>query len=882
MYLYEPVQKSKLYPKGIKASAIRLSQLTEPQNGVCHMLRLEPEGHMLYITDLFMALGYHTCPVCHWGCDHRRHFRRHVNRCARKAQREMNGPVKKFKEGLYVMPEKSLFDQIEYVCQVKLEREERTNFYLSFFDCETFFVQQEPEQAGPRTKTLAKLQLMVLGLSTNLPKQKTQLFWKDEGHVGERFVESLARLSKVQEQLLIRQYARVFQILEMKQLQARIAYRDDTVKLVGKLIKRLEAYTKRLVCLGFSSGKFDCFVLREELVPALINFYGGKLSKVKATFKNSRYMKIVCEHVKILDTLNYMPAKCRYDDFLYQILGERGKSMMPYDYCKTWAHLDGPLPDYEHWYSELKMVNLLDETWLAYQDKLAKGCSSDKAVADLGLKAVPKHGEDLLEELRQEYKQRKCTSLRQWVAFYLRKDLEPGVRACEKLARLFYDAFGKQLFTYASIPAVSLAIAFETYLQPAGVDVYVPSQPTYELLLSKTAAGQSILFNLYQRRDESKIKEREFGQESLTCKSVCSLDANLLYGYSAMTLPYGYEILRKRENQFRPEFALARFKYQYKAEMILAFMQQKYKLRNFETDLKGSERLCRYTKNPFKPDGVGDFHDEATGQFQYKMIIEVLGHAHSCIICDRNKTKEPHRLRKHKDGRPMTHEEVRRHDARRLEQMRKFEFNKEDVIVEIHICQFKRDYTQPWSPYYNEYRQFLYKCPQYGLKWDEAKTEAQLLDDIYNERLKGFLVADFNAGPELRKLTDDYPLIFKKTLVKPEDCGPIMSSYLRANKLMPDGRMELISSHFAKQHIVSSELAILYMEMGMEITNVSQFIQYNVTDALGPMVNRACELRYRAAAMGPDERTVGNLQKALTGVLVIFYQVFLYTIYYCF
>ena len=93
-----------------------------------------------------------------------------------------------------------------------------------------------------------------------------------------------------------------------------------------------------------------------------------------------------------------------------------------------------------------------------------------------------------------------------------------------------------------------------------------------------------------------------------------------------MEIPCGFEIIRRAQNKFRPEFASKNFKFHYNAERILAFFQQKYNLHNFHTGLRGGEKRAMTTRNKFSVDAVGDLHQRETGEFLHKIIIEIYGH----------------------------------------------------------------------------------------------------------------------------------------------------------------------------------------------------------------------------------------------------------------
>ena len=100
-------------------------------------------------------------------------------------------------------------------------------------------------------------------------------------------------------------------------------------------------------------------------------------------------------------------------------------------------------------------------------------------------------------------------------------------------------------------------------------------------------------------------------------------------------------------------------------------------------------------------------------------------------------------------------------------------------------------------------------------------------------------------------------------MVSRDDCGPMMRSYLKKMKLLKKPKLELISSHFGHQILVSCNLCAFYLSIGAIVKNITLIIQYKISKALRGMVETACEMRYRAtSSMVPDDKALGNVMKA--------------------
>ena len=180
------------------------------------------------------------------------------------------------------------------------------------------------------------------------------------------------------------------------------------------------------------------------------------------------------------------------------------------------------------------------------------------------------------------------------------------------------------------------------------------------------------------------------------------------------------------------------------------------------------------------------------------------------------------------------------------------------------MCEFDRDYTKPSGSRHDQYQDFLRANPKY-IEYKGRRSEQDILDMIKREELRGFIITDFECSPELKKIYDLFPLIFKKTEVSRGDCGELMARYLEQEGLLQQPKIELISSHFGKQLLISTDLCRWYMKWGVEVSNVERVIQYKITDILSPFVDMVCEMRYEnsRADATTEDKVIGSMAKAL-------------------
>ena len=334
-----------------------------------------------------------------------------------------------------------------------------------------------------------------------------------------------------------------------------------------------------------------------------------------------------------------------------------------------------------------------------------------------------------------------------------------------------------------------------------------------------------------------------------------------MYGAGMCELPFGIEIIRRAERGFVPEFGCKKFEMYRNAERILAFFIDKLQIKNCSTYRNGGEWIAATIPHCYKPDLVGEIWD-GNGMFNHYIVIEIFGcGAHSNCAVHPHDPTDLHPMRRGEDGKKMTHGEVCLEDRKRLLELRKEWPDNTDFLV-VQMCEFDRDFTKKTGKWHQEYSEFLKRHPEYNMQ-KCRRSEKEILDDILHSRIFGFVKADFHLSPELQKKTELFPLFFKRAMVSRDDVGPLMKTFLEQANLLKKPRSELISSHFGKQLLVSTSLCAFYLQIGATVTNVSLVIQYSRTTALKKMVEDCCELRYLASAKGPDEKTIGNLMKAL-------------------
>ena len=101
-----------------------------------------------------------------------------------------------------------------------------------------------------------------------------------------------------------------------------------------------------------------------------------------------------------------------------------------------------------------------------------------------------------------------------------------------------------------------------------------------------------------------------------------------------------------------------------------------------------------------------------------------------------------------------------------------------------------------------------------------------ILREVQNDQLYGFLFVDIHTPEHLKEKYSDFPIIIKNVMVSRDDLSPYMKEVAEENDYLKKPRKTLISSYFGTNHFVSSNMLKFYLEMGMVVTRIYEFIEF--------------------------------------------------------
>ena len=199
-----------------------------------------------------------------------------------------------------------------------------------------------------------------------------------------------------------------------------------------------------------------------------------------------------------------------------------------------------------------------------------------------------------------------------------------------------------------------------------------------------------------------------------------------------------------------------------------------------------------------------------------------------------------------KCGNPMESDE--RFERKRLE------LSQQGTVITMRGCDWKKQVTKLRSK----------PSPSFPKVYENFSTEKKILDGIEKDELFGFIVADVTTPPDV--LEKILPLNFPPVIHRAEIDETMVSEYMKGRCDAKDRKLPqetLVQTYHGKQLMIYTPTVQFYMELGLEISNVTKFIQYLPTKPLNNFVKKITKGRIDAVESGNESlgtayKIIGN------------------------
>ena len=138
----------------------------------------------------------------------------------------------------------------------------------------------------------------------------------------------------------------------------------------------------------------------------------------------------------------------------------------------------------------------------------------------------------------------------------------------------------------------------------------------------------------------------------------------------------------------------------------------------------------------------------------------------------------------------------------------------------------------------------------------------QLLKEIKKGKLFGYVQCDIEVPEILRSKFNNFPPIFKNTLVSNSDIGDLMKSYAEEERFLSQPRKMLISSFTLQNGTLITPLLLFYLQLGLVCKKLQRFVDYTPKKCFKSFVQSAVYAR-RQGNENPNSGVVAETMKLL-------------------
>ena len=372
------------------------------------------KNHFSYISDFQKYTNRYRCIKCQKIFLHNGNYRQHIKSC--------DGSTRKiFSNGVFRLPP-TIFEQLE-MYGINIPHEKRIYKYRTTFDCEVFLTRDDTPSDTAKVEYSHTHHLASISVCSNVPPFENPKCFISNGSPKELVKEAVKYMLHISESStsLLNEYFS--------------DYLDQIYET--PLREKFRLYLQQIPVLGFNNSKYDIKVMRDHLIPVLL-----ELDTIQFVIKKStQYNCILTENLRFLDICNYLAPGFDYDSFLKAYGASASKSWFPYEWfddLKKLRNTDFPL--YEDFYSTLKSRN-------TFEPGVGEMLSNEEiSVIDRSPtinNSLQPHEKELIGRYRyQKIKEmfvENNWSMREYLEYYNNLDTKPFVQALKNLSRYYVD-----------------------------------------------------------------------------------------------------------------------------------------------------------------------------------------------------------------------------------------------------------------------------------------------------------------------------------------------------------------------------------------------------------------------------------------------------------
>ena len=523
----------------------------------------------------------------------------------------------------------------------------------------------------------------------------------------------------------------------------------------NQLITKLRQQIGELTVVGFNSGKYDLNVLKDILIPYLVHTEGIQ-SVIK---RDHAYLALKSGPLKFVDISNFLAPGTSYTQFLeaYNRKGEKGH--FPYEYIRSVSQLEErQLPPREEFKSWLKNSELSEEEYAVCQ---------------------------------RAWEEKNMKTLRDFLVWYNNLDVEPFLKALEKMEQFWCERNIDMLKDAISLPGLAFRFVMG-FLRNQRLHLSsFHTEDLYNLFKDNMVGGPAIIFHRYAEANKTFVRDNR----EKPVQKIVGYDANALYLWAlTQPMPVGlYTTWTLSEDKLKPNTV-----YWGEADEWLAWEAHKRNVA-LRTRLNDTEKRPSDEKK-VRVDGYDPVN---------RTVYEFQGcYWHGCPTCFNPSDMNP------TIGK--TYEELYEKTRLRVEYLESLP--NVSRVVQCWGCQWSKEKKA------SEINSFLNQ--HFPGRGEKTVTPNQLMQRVEEGTFFGAVEVDIHTPPELKEKFEEMTPIFKNTEISLDDIGEHMQTFAKKHDIMTTPRRALIGSYEGKKILLGTPLLKFYLEQGLKVTHVYRAVQW--------------------------------------------------------
>ena len=154
--------------------------------------------------------------------------------------------------------------------------------------------------------------------------------------------------------------------------------------------------------------------------------------------------------------------------------------------------------------------------------------------------------------------------------------------------------------------------------------------------------------------------------------------------------------------------------------------------------------------------------------------------------------------------------------------------------IEMWECEWWRPYKTTNTVKQQTREHFRYR---------RSLAAQQLLEEKKKGKLFGYMQCDIEVPKNLTSKLDNFPPMFKNTLVSKSDIGHLMENYAEEERLLSQPRKMLISSFTLQNGTLNTPLLKFYLHLGLVCTKIHRFVEDTPMKCFNCFVQSAVDAR---------------------------------------